>query len=416
MKLLLGLLALGIFAGTASAQAIRPLAQDYVLVAKSPDSTDEPLYSPSLVRLKSGRLVASYTEAHKGEESGEGEVQIILTSDDGGKTWTRRAESKATQGRIFEDGQRLYYLATGGGLPISYSADEGVTWSEPVPLTAKSKVWQQTAANVWFAHGNVYLAMELRERKIDAWGVGEKAPVLLRAKLTDDLTLPSSWTFSSELDFADLIPGYRDNQPQIDFFGIPFYPQAYPHRSPIAKGRSFSPMGWAETNVVQIEQPSDYWYDPSGHTFHLFLRALTGLTNVAAMCKVVENPDGTMTTSLETAPSGKKMLFLPFPGGQMRFHVLWDAKTRLYWLLSSQTTDSMCRADQLPPDRHDLAFGERHRLVLHFSRNMVDWCFAGVVAIGGYPQGGPALRQHGLRRERPGHPLPERGRGGQERP
>ncbi len=386
MRPTLALLALLCLTASASAQAIHPLAQDYVTVAKSPDSTNEPLYSPSLVRLKSGRLVASYTEAHKKDEAEEGEIQIILTSDDGGKTWTKRAQSRTVQGRIFEAGGKLYYLATGGGLPISVSTDEGMTWSEPALLTGKRQVWQQTAANVWSAHGNIYLVMELREKKIDAWGVGEKAPVLMRAKLTDDLTKAASWTFASELNFADIIPGYRENQPQIDFFGIPFYPQTYPKRSPIAKGRSFSPMGWAESNVVQIEQPSDYWYDPSGHTFHIFMRALTGLTNVAAMCKVVENPDGTMTTSLETAPSGKKMLFLPFPGGQMRFHVLYDTQTKLYWLLSSQTTDSMCRADLLPPDRHDLAFGERHRLVLHFSRNMVDWCFAGVVAIGDSPK------------------------------
>ena len=26
-----------------------------------------------------------------------------------------------------------------------------------------------------------------------------------------------------------------------------------------------------------------------------------------------------------------------------------------------------------------------HRLQLHFSRNMVDWCFAGIVAIGATP-------------------------------
>jgi hypothetical protein len=80
------------------------------------------------------------------------------------------------------------------------------------------------------------------------------------------------------------------------------------------------------------------------------------------------------------------VLFLPFPGGQMRFHVCYDTKTKLYWLLSSQATDSMTRADRLPPERYDLPNNERHRLVLHFSKNMVDWCFAGVVAIGGSPR------------------------------
>ena len=369
----------------AKGSPIRPLAQDYVLVAKSPDPDDIPLYSPSLVRLKSGRLVASYTEAYKKVDNTR-EFQVILTSDDGGKTWTKRAESPAIQGRIFEAENVLYYLATGPGMPICRSTDQGLTWSDPTLLTDKSRVWQQTAANVWFANGNVYLVMELRVKKIDAWGAGEKAPELMRAKVCDDLTRPQSWTFASELDFADILPGYRENNPRIDYFGIPFYKQDYPRRAQISPGRSFSPMGWAESNVVQILDPDNYWYDPSGHTFHIFLRALTGMTNYGALCKVVENSDGTMTTSLESAPSGKKILFLPLPGGQMRFHVVYDATTKLYWLLSSQTTDSMTRADRLPPDRHDLAFGERHRLVLHFSKNMVDWCFAGVVAIGDSPK------------------------------
>jgi len=383
--LVIVLLGWNVFAAEEKGTPIRPLAQDYVLVAKSPDAVNRPLYSPSILRLKSGRLVASYTEARKKESTGK-DFQVILTSADGGKTWLKRAESPATQGRIFEADGVLYYLATGAGLPVCRSHDQGITWSDPALLTDTAKVWQQTAANVWFAHGNVYLAMELRCKKIDAWGAGEKAPVLMRAKVSDDLTRPASWTFASVLDFADLIPGYRENTPQTDYFGIPFYRQDYPRRAEISPGRTFSPMGWAEANVVQILDPDHYWYDPTGHTFHLFLRTLTGMTNYGAMCKVVENPDGTMTTQLESAPSGKKILFLPLPGGQMRFHVLYDDRTKRYWLLSSQTTDSMTRAERLPPERHDLAFGERHRLVLHYSKNMVDWCFAGMVAMGASPK------------------------------
>lgn len=364
---------------------IRPLAQEHVLVARSPDAKNQPLYSPSILRLGSGRLVASYTEARK-KASRDPSFQVILTSDDGGLNWTKCAESPALQGRIFEAGGSLYYLATGAGMPISRSTDNGETWSPPVPLTDKSKSWQQTAANVWHAKGNIYLAMELRVREINAWGAAEKAPVLLRAKVDSDLTQPESWTFASELSFAGLIPGYRENKPRIDWFGIPFYKQTYPNRARVSPGRSFSPMGWAEANVVQILDPNHYWFDPAGKTFHVFLRAHTGMTNYGALCKVVENPDGSMTTALETAPSGQTILFLPLPGGQMRFHLLYDEETQRYWLLSSQTTDSMTRADRLPKERHDLAFGERERLVLHFSKNMVDWCFAGVVAIGGSPK------------------------------
>ncbi|NQT19125.1 MAG: hypothetical protein HQ592_05435 [Planctomycetes bacterium] len=66
----------------------------------------------------------------------------------------------------------------------------------------------------------------------------------------------------------------------------------------------------------------------------------------------------------------------------MKFHILFDEELRLFWLLSSQATDSMTRADQLPADRFNLPNNERRRLQLHFSRNCVDWCFAGLVAAG----------------------------------
>ena len=52
---------------------------------------------------------------------------------------------------------------------------------------------------------------------------------------------------------------------------------------------------------------------------------------------------------------------------------------------SSSLTDRcrrMTRADRLPDKRYNLPNNERRRLVLHFSRNCIDWCFAGLVAVG----------------------------------
>jgi dihydroxyacetone kinase-like predicted kinase len=66
----------------------------------------------------------------------------------------------------------------------------------------------------------------------------------------------------------------------------------------------------------------------------------------------------------------------------MKFHILYDEKTELYWLLNTQATDSMTRADKLPANRYNLPDNERHRLQLHFSKNCFDWCFACMVAKG----------------------------------
>ena len=66
----------------------------------------------------------------------------------------------------------------------------------------------------------------------------------------------------------------------------------------------------------------------------------------------------------------------------MKFHICWDEKTQLYWLLSTQATDSMRRKELLSKERFNIPCDERQRLQLSFSKNMVDWCFAGLVAKG----------------------------------
>ena len=44
----------------------------------------------------------------------------------------------------------------------------------------------------------------------------------------------------------------------------------------------------------------------------------------------------------------------------------------------------MRRLECLSPDRYNIPSDERDRLALHFSTNMVDWCFAGLVAKSGH--------------------------------
>jgi len=81
-----------------------------------------------------------------------------------------------------------------------------------------------------------------------------------------------------------------------------------------------APIGWLEANVVQFTDPNHIWHDPRGKTFHLWSRAHTGDTGYACIAKVVEQGDkpgtGAMETMLEKAPSGKTMLYAPFPAGR----------------------------------------------------------------------------------------------------
>jgi hypothetical protein len=116
------------------------------------------------------------------------------------------------------------------------------------------------------------------------------------------------------------------------------------------------------------------------------MRAHTGAANLACIAKVVVGEDGTMTTTFERSPGGVRMLYVPCPGGQMRFHILYDEETRRYWLLSSLPTDSMTRPDRLPSVRYGLPNNERRILALYYSHNCMDWCMAGIVARGESPK------------------------------
>ncbi len=370
-------------ASSAVGGPIRPLAQDFVTVWESPDPKPLFGYTPGICRLESGRLVATYEISSRGKLP-SATRSVIATSDDGGLTWTHRADHHLSFCRTFEAGGALYLLGRQKQVAIMRSDDEGVTWSKPFFLVEKG-IWHQSACNVLYANGCVYLVMEVHAplRGIQGWQVGDLAPVLMRAKVEDDLTDPKNWTFASKLVFEDIWDADQNH-----FFGVPFHPA---DRKKVTwlnsrETRGQAPLGWLETNVVQFTDPQHLWHDPKGKTFYLWMRANTGATNYAAIAKVTENEDGSMTTSLVQAPSGKTMLYVPCPGGQMRFHVLWDEKTQLYWLLGTQATDSMIKPDLMTKERFGTPDNERHRLVLHYSKNMVDWCFAGLVCMGNNPK------------------------------
>lgn len=364
------------------------LANDFVMLFESPQPEDVFSGSPGICRLEGGRLLATFdvrgaAVSHMPGPKYERRQGYFLqghiaTSDDGGRTWQPRGVFPFLHARPFIAGDAVYILGHAGDLAVIRSDDAGETWSGPAFLTQEES-WHQAPTNVLYANGCVYLVMEKRRHfRSNGWPVSELAPILMRASVDSDLTVMRNWTFASELSFVDAV-----HDADLDWFGVPFYPASYPDGySTGLPGRACDPVGWLETNVVQIADPDHFWYDPRGRTFHLFARAHSGRTNLACVAKVVQNEDGSMETMLETAPSGRRMLYVPCPGGQMKFHVLHDPETQLFWLLSTQSTDSMTRPERLPHTRYGLADNERRRLQLHFSKNCLDWCFAGIVAAG----------------------------------
>lgn len=374
---------------------MKPIAEDFTVVRRSQFPDKEFLYTPSVLRLKNGRLLVSLDVSCQWGE--------IYASDDGGITWQQKGRGNFIHATLFSDGDTVYLIGHKGHIVIMVSRDNGETWSEESVLAEGQ--WHQSASSVCYKNGYIYLVMEckmLKENEVERyWCPNFLAPVVMRGKLGTDLTKKENWLFSEKVAFRDFLP----DEDMLDWFGVPFfntvskYPADEFHTTSPEKYRelydfennkewkafSTQPIGWLETNLVDIVDPRHYWYDPSGKTLMMFMRSHTGGSGYCCVAKAVEstvNGKDSIKIELITNPSGKKLLFLPMPGGQMKFYIKFDKKTGLYWLLSTQATDTMCRIECLDDERYNIPCDERDRLTLHFSKNMVDWVFAGLVSKG----------------------------------
>ncbi len=354
------------------------------VIYESPDARDVYCYSPSLAVLPSGRLAASFdlggagVAKLPGPKSDHGDFGLcnqckVFLSDDDGVNWRHAADLPMMHARLFAAGKRLYLLGHNGVMTIAVSNDEGGSWSEIRKLD-DSATWHQAPCAVDIHDGRVYLTME---KRIDEQTWPSTAPVLMSASVQDDLTRRESWTFSNPLEFDRIVklPSYS---------GVPFFPAGV--LAPGAADQRYcGEPCWLESHVVRIHDPRHVFYDPTGRTVLLLMRCHTGLTNIGTMARGIVQDDGSLELSLLDTPAGTPLVFVNCPGGHMKFHVAYDEVQQLYWLVSTQSTDSMTRPELLGPDRYGLPDNERHRLALYFSKNLFDWCFAGMVAIGGSP-------------------------------
>ena len=370
---------------------MKKLSEECRLVYASPNGKDMSCYSPHILPLKSGRLLVSMDISDRSEgakycrelgletwqeKKGARFSGMLFVSDDDGARWQYIRSFPFIQARSFCDGNRIYLLGHANDLCIMYSDDDGESWSGVFHLTEGEK-WHQAPCNVWYDGGYVYLVMERKVYDdVRGWDVNILAPVLMKGKLGTDLTQRENWVFADEKTFRDTVDVAR-----LNYIPCPFFPMDNYKPIDAAPGRPMAPMGWLETNVVKINDVKHLWYGGDKRVFHLISRLHSGSTNFAALLRVTDYGDH-MVTETQKAPSGKDMTIIPLPGGQMKFHILFDEKTKTYWLLSTQATDSLTRAECLPPERFGLPDNERRRLQLHFSRNCYDWCFAGMVDIG----------------------------------
>ena len=325
-----------------------------VVIAESPAPDSVFLYTPGIVEGFDGRFVVSVdyggpgTSVLDGPRSDFGDYKSgnqirVLLSDDNGKTWRETSARIPMMHEIlFKAGKSLYMIGHSGRLLITRSDDNGETWSDPSVLCPEPR-WHQSCTPVDIHDGKVTLVYEKWVSDGHPWpGVG---PVLMQAKVDDDLTEASSWKFS------DLYNPDEDMEASR--------PSGIPLTDP---GKA----GILETNVIRVYDEKNPFYDPSGKSVLLMMRASVGLPDIGVMMRGVEKPDGSLAVEKLTK-NGREMYFAHIPGADLKFYVVYDPESRLYWLLHSQMDGRM---------------NYRRRLALSYSPDLLKWTFAGLVAVG----------------------------------
>ena len=331
----------------------RPVADEQV-IASSPAPDSVFLYTPAIAEGLDGRFVVAVDYGGPGTGILDGprsdfgdypagnQIRVYL-SDDKGRTWRETATRIPMMHEIlFKAGDRLYMIGHSGRLLITRSDDNGETWSEPAVLCPEPR-WHQSCTAVDVYDGKVTLVYEKWVADGHPWpGVG---PVLMRADEQADLTQASNWKFSDLYD------------PDADMDA------ARPSGIPVVGGKA---AGILETNVVRIYNPSHPFYDATGKSVVLLSRASAGFPDIGVMLRGYEREDGSLAVGRCHLGNGD-VLFVHIPGANLKFHLVYDPKSELYWLLHSQIDGRM---------------NARRRLALSYSPDLLHWTFAGLVAVG----------------------------------
>lgn len=372
--------------GTADAWKVVPLGEGGGTVWTSPDPSSVRGLRPSLIALQSGRLAVALDQVGpgvkalpgtKGQAVGRNRwVQgLILTSSDDGAGWSVKDRYPFSQAVLFVDGSTLYALGhDGGALQIQKSANGGETWGKPVELIRPDEgEIVDGPGNVWVDGETVASAVMVRR---DAAYRGDPAsvlaPVVLQATPGSALTNVRAWSRSGPA------PAFRDLVAHDDlrYFGVPFFdvPQVRQGER-VGRGAWANRVGWREAHVVRVRVRGHAWADASGRTLHLIARAHSHRGDLAALGRVDQDEHGAWRVGLQDTPAGRPWAFTPIPGGSRPFALLFDPPSDRFWLVSHQMRNQLSRPGRvLPGDR-------RGPLHLCFSRNLVDWAFAGLIDV-----------------------------------
>ncbi|WP_395745237.1 hypothetical protein [Prosthecobacter sp.] len=328
------------------AQAAEPLAQDHVVVWHNPDP-EYYVEGPGLARMDDGTLIAAVPvvprEKWSEERRAEHSVTHMLRSSDGGKTWQHTADLPYYSAAPWVHAGKLYLFTNKAGLGKKRNADllllrsddAGKTWSTPVTLFT-GYYWNchtgmvQNEKHIYWATDDMSFGMR-------------RGPRLIAGDLTGDPMNPKAWRISEPVTYPGTPEGLYD--PKF----------------------TSMPDQFLEANVIEVQG-------------RLRLLAVTKIKRptVAGLCTVFDATDD--GTKLEL----KFTQFSAMPGGQLKFCVLRDEPSRLFWCTANLVADSQdifgWQAEARKKDRMKPSANDRRFLMLQYSIDGLNWFPAGCIA------------------------------------
>jgi hypothetical protein len=335
-----------IFSTECLLHAARPLAQDHVVVWHNPD----PEYyvdGPGLVRMDDGTLIAAVPVVPREQWSKERRaghsVTHILRSDDASKTWQHLADLPYYSAAPWVDRGRLYLFTNKAGLGKKRNADllllssddGGKTWSAPVTLFT---------GYYWNCHTGMVQNKDHIYWATDDMSFGmRRGPRLIAGDLSGDPMNPKAWRISEPVTFPGAPEGTYD--PKF----------------------ASQPDQFLEANVIEVNG-------------RLRLLAATKIKRptVAGLCTVFDATDDGTRLDL------KFTQFSAMPGGQLKFCVIRDEPSQLFWSTANLAVDSQDifgwqaeaqKQGHLKPSANDRRF-----LMLQYSIDGLNWFPAGCIA------------------------------------
>ncbi|CAF1191659.1 unnamed protein product [Adineta steineri] len=291
------------------------------------------LGSPSIVRLSTGRLVASHDFFGPGYESQPRNVSIYI-SDDNGETWSFISYIKHsywTTLAVYND--MIYAIGTDNDLNaniiIHRSSDNAVSWN-----------YNGNDDGIILFHGSfatgptpIVIANQMMYRTIEYWSLPSRWPTDFQAAI---ISCDLSKSNFSNTDDPIMSPNNWRLTPPLTF-NNEWIPKSYPN---------ITNPGYLEGNIVVVPKSSS---SKELRILNIIRFNSIPLSNLAI---ILELNHTTNTLSF--------ISIIKFPGGMTKFTIRYDPKTETYFSLVNPVTEIFYPS-------------QRNILSLSYSKDLSNW-------------------------------------------